>query len=242
MGTHPIFESDFDCLTERSRKMEDSDLSIGELLLLREQMGARQFDKERSEARKLKRGAAQDTSDVTVDKEDEVDVKAPKLVKHAPEEISSKRRPPKLRQVIPVAREKITDPRFKEDVTEFSQVAFDKRYSFISDMEKNERTVLQKKLRKVKNKELKGNIHKLINRIDQRAASRKERDEIRARETETKRVEREKQLLTGKKAFYHKKGSIAKEYRAEKTEQRIANYNDRQRAKMDAKKDKRSAQ
>ena len=77
---------------------------------------------------------------------------------------SSKKRPPKLRQVVPVKVEKVTDPRFLEDVTEFSQVAFDKRYSFVADMEKSERDQLSKKLKKVKNKELKSDIHKLINR------------------------------------------------------------------------------
>ena len=66
--------------------------------------------------------------------------------------------------MVPVKNEKVTDPRFLEDVTQFSQVAFDKRYSFVADMEKNERDQLSKKLRKVKNKELKSDIHKLINR------------------------------------------------------------------------------
>jgi len=51
------------------------------------------------------------------------------------------------------------------DVTEFSQVAFDKRFKFLGDMEQNEKKILSKKLRKVKDKELKGNIHKLINRL-----------------------------------------------------------------------------
>ena len=51
------------------------------------------------------------------------------------------------------------------DVTEFSQVAFDKRFKFLADMEQNEKKILSKKLRKVKDKELKGNIHKLINRL-----------------------------------------------------------------------------
>ena len=66
--------------------------------------------------------------------------------------------------MVPVKSEKVTDPRFLEDVTQFSQVAFDKRYSFVADMEKNERDQLSKKLKKVKNKELKSDIHKLINR------------------------------------------------------------------------------
>ena len=90
--------------------------------------------------------------------------KKERLVKHAPEEISSKRRPPKMRQVVAIEKEKVTDPRFNEEVTQFSQVAFDKRFAFVADMEKRERDQLAKKLRKVKNKELKGDIHKLINR------------------------------------------------------------------------------
>ena len=98
--------------------------------------------------------------------ESKVAAKKERLVKHAPEEISSKRRPPKMRQVVAsVEKEKeVTDPRFNEEVTQFSQVAFDKRFAFVADMEKRERDQLTKKLRKVKNKELKGDIHKLINR------------------------------------------------------------------------------
>merc|ERR1719447_2070334 len=38
------------------------------------------------------------------------------------------------------------------DVTEFSQVAFDKRFKFLADMEQNEKKILSKKLRKVKEK------------------------------------------------------------------------------------------
>ena len=57
------------------------------------------------------------------------------------------------------------------DVTEFSQVAFDKRFKFLGDMEQNEKKILSKKLRKVKDKELKGNIHKLINRLVSKSAS-----------------------------------------------------------------------
>ena len=56
------------------------------------------------------------------------------------------------------------------DVTEFSQVAFDKRFKFLADMEQNEKKILSKKLRKVKDKELKGNIHKLINRLVSKSA------------------------------------------------------------------------
>ena len=56
------------------------------------------------------------------------------------------------------------------DVTEFSQVAFDKRFKFLADMEQNEKKILSKKLRKVKDKELRGNIHKLINRLVSKSA------------------------------------------------------------------------
>ena len=69
-----------------------------------------------------------------------------------------------LTKVVPTKTEKVTDPRFLEDVTQFSQVAFDKRYAFVADMESGEKAQLQKKLKKVKNKELKSDIHKLINR------------------------------------------------------------------------------
>ena len=57
-----------------------------------------------------------------------------------------------------------TDPRFRSDITEFNQVAFDKRFGFINDIEQREKTILTKKLRKVKDKDRKKTIHTLINR------------------------------------------------------------------------------
>ena len=97
-----------------------------------------------------------------------------------------------------------TDPRYLEHVTEFNQTAFDKRYAFIGDIEDREKNILKKKVRKTKNVERKNEIHGLINRIEQRAVSRKERQQIREKETEWKREEREKQK-DGKKAFFRKK-------------------------------------
>ena len=97
-----------------------------------------------------------------------------------------------------------TDPRYLEHVTEFNQTAFDKRYGFIGDIEDREKNILKKKVRKTKNVERKNEIHGLINRIEQRAVSRKERQQIREKETEWKKEEREKQK-DGKKAFFRKK-------------------------------------
>lgn len=58
-----------------------------------------------------------------------------------------------------------TDPRYMPDVTEFNQTAFDKRYSFIGDMEQREKIELTKRLRKAKDKARKKDIHTLINRL-----------------------------------------------------------------------------
>ena len=104
-----------------------------------------------------------------------------------------------------------TDPRYLEHVTEFNQTAFDKRYAFIGEIEDREKNILKKKVRKTKNAERKNEIHGLINRIEQRAVSRKERQQIREKETEWKREEREKQK-DGKKAFFRKKVGLKRSY------------------------------
>merc|ERR1712235_167359 len=91
-------------------------------------------------------------------------------------------------------------------------------------------------------KELKGNIHKLINRIDQRAESRKERADIRSAQTEWKRQERQKQIEQGKKPFFRRQSDIAKEHRAQKETEKRSKMDSRQIAKSDAKKVKKQAQ
>merc|ERR1711892_758583 len=231
---------------KKSESMSGTEnMTMGELLKMREELGAKQFEEQVSvpKLRKLKRAHNPDYQPRQQQHNDSSKVarKEP-LVKHAPEEISSKKRPPKMRQLVETEEEKVTDPRFKEDVTKFSQIAFDKRFGFVADMEKRERDQLSKKLRKVKNKELKGDIHKLINRIDQKAETRKERVEIRERETEMKRTEREKQVETGKQAYYHKQGTVGKEYRAEKEQARQAEQNEAQARKSAAKKEKKTVQ
>merc|ERR1719158_167003 len=102
-------------------------------------------------------------------------------------------------------------------------------------MEQNEKKILSKKLRKVKDKELKGNIHKLINRIDQLAESRKERADIRSAQTEWKRQERQKQIEQGKKPFFRRQSDIAKEHREQKETEKRSKMDSRQIAKSDAK-------
>merc|ERR1712131_458631 len=193
----------------KSLKMAEAleELSMEELLAIRAQVGAKEFAEKvtKPKIRAMKRKMNPDYEPKEKQKRENI---VEKLVKNAPEEISSKKKPPKLRQVVAVPKDKITDPRFMSDVTEFSQVAFDKRFKFLADMEQNEKKILSKKLRKVKDKELKGNIHKLINRIDQRAESRKERADIRSAQTEWKRQERQKQIEQGNKPFFRRQSDI----------------------------------
>merc|ERR1712131_386579 len=161
MGTHPIFESDFDCLKRnnlgkltstlfvndtKSLKMAESleELSMEELLAIRAQVSAKEFAEKvtKPKIRAMKRKMKPDYEPKEKQKREKI---VEKLVKNAPEEISSKKKPPKLRQVVAVPKEKITDPRFMSDVTEFSQVAFDKRFKFLADMEQNEKKNFNKK-------------------------------------------------------------------------------------------------
>ena len=69
-------------------------------------------------------------------------------------------------------------------------------------MEENEKKILLKKSKKAKDPRRKSDIKKLIQRIDQRANSRKERTEIRNKIAEMKKAERQKQVETGKKAYF----------------------------------------
>ena len=94
-----------------------------ELLEIRQKMGTKAFSEKVTKPKMRKiRGSETKTTNAETRK---IAAKRP-LEKHAPEEASSKIKPKKFRQVVPVEkREKVGDPRFREDVTEFNQTAFD---------------------------------------------------------------------------------------------------------------------
>ncbi|CBY40608.1 unnamed protein product [Oikopleura dioica] len=219
-------------------EIDTSEMTMGEILELRKTMGSKQFAKSVTHPKvaKLKGKEIRQTKE-----KETVSKRSYQLEKNAPEEVSSKKKPPKLRQVVEVPNtKKITDPRFNPEIGEFSHAAFDKRFDFIADIEAREKNILKKKLKKVKNAELKQNMHNLVNRIDQKAITRKNRQGIREREAAWKKEEREKQK-DGKTAFYRKRGEIAKEFQQEIIEKATSKMSEHQLAKKDAAREKKQA-
>ncbi|XP_075454954.1 ribosomal RNA processing protein 36 homolog isoform X2 [Ascaphus truei] len=129
--------------------------------------------------------------------------------KNQPMEMSSKRPVPYLRKVVPAKKELRRDPRFDDLSGDYKPEVFEKTYRFLEDVKKNEKEVVNKKLRKVRNPELKEKLEQLIQRMDQQEESARKKQKQREREMEFKRQQREL-AQQGKKPFYLKRGDLRK--------------------------------
>jgi len=135
--------------------------------------------------------------------------------KNRPREISSKKKVPRLRQVIPVKKQMSRDPRFDELSGTFNQEMFDKAYSFLNDVKANEKKQLKKEFQKTKDPERKQQVDSLLKRMEHQDAAKKSADA--KREAERKRKKAELELVKqGKRPFYLKKSEKKKLELAEK--------------------------
>ncbi|KAM9317493.1 ribosomal RNA processing protein 36 homolog [Gastrophryne carolinensis] len=126
-----------------------------------------------------------------------------------PEEMSSKKRAPFLRKVVPVKKMMRRDPRFDDLSGEFSADAFDKTYRFLGDMKRREREAVEKQLKKTKQPEMKEKLETLLRRMDQQEAAAQKKRELRDSQLQHKREQRER-ARQGHKPFYLKKGEEKK--------------------------------
>ncbi|XP_064403649.1 ribosomal RNA processing protein 36 homolog isoform X2 [Halichondria panicea] len=180
---------------------ELSDIPLGELQALREKIGTKKFDivlqksREEKEKRSFKR-----------------------VNKNRPSEVSSKRPVSRYREVIhvPKAESSVTDPRFNDRAGNLNLDLFKKTYSFVEDIKKKEKEKITKEAKRVKNPERKGQLKKLLQKMESRELAeqkQKEKDDLMR---EHKKSERER-MKSGKKAFHIKKSTqkkllLAKKY------------------------------
>ncbi|XP_069116256.1 ribosomal RNA processing protein 36 homolog [Argopecten irradians] len=163
--------------------------------------------------------------------------------KNRPMEISSKKRVPAIREVIPVKKKINRDPRFDDLSGEFREDLFNKSYSFLKDIRVRERERVQKQLKRMKNTEKKQDLHYLLNRMKQQemATDQKQKRQDLEKKWKTKEKERVKE---GKNPFYLKKGDLkklelAEKYRELKKSGKVDNYLSKKRKKTASKEKKK---
>ncbi|CAH1262009.1 ribosomal RNA processing protein 36 homolog [Branchiostoma lanceolatum] len=135
--------------------------------------------------------------------------------KNRPVEMSSKMRPPRIRQVAPVKKKIHRDPRFDDLSGEYDEKIFEKSYSFLDPMKAREKKYLEKQLQKERDEGRKGKIQKLIRRMEQQERSKRQEDMKEKALQEWKAKEKEL-VRQGKKPYFLKKSEEKKLVLAQK--------------------------
>ena len=82
-----------------------------------------------------------------------------------PRELSSKKPVSTFREIVPIPKKTLCDPRFDERAGSFNEDLFKKSYTFIGEMKKNEKLQVQKELRKTKKPGKKKKLEVLLQKI-----------------------------------------------------------------------------
>ncbi|KAI1896949.1 hypothetical protein AGOR_G00100150 [Albula goreensis] len=168
--------------------------------------------------------------------------KKKRLNKNRPMEISAKKRVPFLRQVVPVKKPVLRDPRFDDLSGEYKPEIFEKTYSFIHDIKKNEKKVVEKRLRKAKTAKKKEQLELLLKRMVNQEKAHERQQQQREKELELKRKQRE-MVGQGQRPFFLKKSEqrkleLADRYSELKKSGKLENFLSKKR-KRNAAKDRR---
>ncbi|XP_003459898.1 ribosomal RNA processing protein 36 homolog [Oreochromis niloticus] len=166
-----------------------------------------------------------------------------RLNKNRPVEISAKKPAPFLRQVIPVKKPTLRDPRFDDLSGEYKPEIFEKTYKFINDIRDKEKEIVQKKLKRIKKyNQKKEKLQFLLKRMENQEQARKSKEQQRERELQFKRQQRERASEGGKPFFFKKsdmkKLQLAEKYQELKKSSKLENFLSKKR-KRNAMKDRR---
>ncbi|KAL7987286.1 hypothetical protein Chor_006205 [Crotalus horridus] len=147
-----------------------------------------------------------------------------------------------LRQVVPVKKKVSRDPRFDDLSGEYKPEVFEKTYSFLNDVRKKEKEVIQKQLKKSQNVEEQNKLQQLLKRMTQQEEAQRKYQKKRENSLAFKRQQREL-AKQGKKPFFLKKSEMQKMELAEKYKQlkksgKLESFLNKKR-KRNAAKDKR---
>lgn len=169
--------------------------------------------------------------------------KKKRLNKNRPVELSAKKPAPFLRQVVPVKKPTLRDPRFDDLSGEYKPEIFEKTYKFINDIRHKEKEIVQKKLKRIKkNSQNKEKLQFLLKRMENQDQARKSKEQQRERELQFKRQQRERASEGGKPFFFKKsdmkKLQLAEKYQELKKSSKLDNFLSKKR-KRNAMKDRR---
>ncbi|XP_037546558.1 ribosomal RNA processing protein 36 homolog [Nematolebias whitei] len=169
--------------------------------------------------------------------------KKKRLNKNRPMEISAKKPAPFIRQVVSVKKPAIRDPRFDDLSGEYKPEIFEKTYKFINDIKHNEKEIVQKRLRRMKDSsQKKEKLQFLLKRLENQERARLSREQQRERELEFKRQQRER-AHHGDRPFFLKKSDkkklqLADKYLELKKNGKLENFLNKKR-KRNAGKDRK---
>uniref|UniRef100_A0A2D4EK59 rRNA biogenesis protein RRP36 n=1 Tax=Micrurus corallinus TaxID=54390 RepID=A0A2D4EK59_MICCO len=159
-----------------------------------------------------------------------------------PLETSAKLPVPFLRQVVTVKKKVSRDPRFDDLSGEYKPEVFEKTYSFLNDVRKKEKEVIQKQLKKSQNVEEQNKLQQLLKRMTQQEEAQRKCQKKREDSLAFKRQQREL-AKQGKKPFFLKKSEmqkleLAEKYKELKKSGKLESFLNKKR-KRNAAKDKR---
>ncbi|XP_078138933.1 ribosomal RNA processing protein 36 homolog [Centroberyx gerrardi] len=213
--------------TKHNIKKELSSMSFEDVMKLQNKLGTKVYNE-------IAYG-----SNKTVQK----DKKKKRLNKNRPMEISAKKPAPFLRQVVPVRKTVLRDPRFDDLSGEYKPEIFEKTYKFINDIKQREKEIVQKKLKRTKtNNQRKEKLQTLLKRMENQERARQSVQQQRERELAMKRQQREL-AAQGLKPFFLKKSDkkklqLAEKYSELKKSGKLENFLSKKR-KRNAGKDRR---
>ncbi|CAG5946572.1 unnamed protein product [Menidia menidia] len=219
-------DGDGEIKTKEDIRKELSSMSFEDIMKLRSKVGTKAYDE-------VAYGGA----------ESRAAGKKRRLNKNRPMEISAKRPAPFLRQVVPVKKATLRDPRFDDLSGEYKPEIFEKTYKFINDIKHKEKETIQKQLKKSKKSvQQKEKLQFLLKRMENQERAREIREQQRERELQFKREQRER-ANQGARPFFLKKSEKKKLQLADKFQElkksgKLENFLSKKR-KRNAGKDRR---
>lgn len=161
--------------------------------------------------------------------------------KHAPVEVSSKKAVSRRREVVPVAKRQIRDPRFEAIAGQVDDQKVNQNYSFLNDYRMDEIKALKEQIRTTKDESLKEKLKRQL--LPMESKMKTELRKAKEHEILDKHRKEEKKLVEqGKKPFYLKKAEqkkqlIMEQYKGLKGKQ-LDHVIERRRKKVEGKEKK----
>lgn len=129
--------------------------------------------------------------------------------KHAPTEISSKKAVSRKREVIPVPKREVRDPRFEAVTGPVDEAKVRKAYGFLEDYRDDEMKELRGAIKKEKDEGKKEELKRTLGAMENRKKARERREREEA-VVERHRKEEKELVKQGKQPFYLKKKEVEK--------------------------------